>query len=116
MIDRFSCIGLTLPASIIIIEKTFSTIKIINTMVIDILINGQWVCILSILSATPLGNLTFIATENQVQLRCRGSLSCRRGSFGYLKKIILFLNSLVCIYIELLQIINMYLKQVIVRF
>jgi len=40
MIDRFICVGLAQPVSIIIIEKTFSTIKIINTIVIDIL-NGQ---------------------------------------------------------------------------
>jgi len=40
MIDRFICISLVLFVSITIIEKKISTIKIINTIVIDIL-NGQ---------------------------------------------------------------------------
>jgi hypothetical protein len=35
MIDRFICIGLILPVSIITIEKIISTIKIIMTIVID---------------------------------------------------------------------------------
>jgi len=39
MVDRFIWIGLELPVSIITIEKTFSTIKIIKTIVVNIL-NG----------------------------------------------------------------------------
>jgi len=42
MIDRFIYIGLILLVSITIIEKTFLTIKIIKTIVINKL-NGQWV-------------------------------------------------------------------------
>ena len=44
MINRSIYIGLILPVSITIIEKTFSTIKIIKIIVINKL-NGQWVYI-----------------------------------------------------------------------
>jgi len=40
MIDKFICISLALLVSITIVEKTFSTIKIIKTTVVTIL-NGQ---------------------------------------------------------------------------